>query len=408
MSNANFQTSNAKGRYANSLLKLIKYLLPLYIGAALGPLGGFGVVTLLPVLARDWSVDFGTASLAITFYMVPFIIVQIFSGSIAQLFDTRKALCFGFCAFALGCLACGFSPNAALLFLSRAVQGLGAGFLTPIIMALIGELVPEQHLGKAMGGLGVAYTAGVTLGPLLSGMMEVRYGWPFFFYFLTAVAFITGMLYLISSAPDGQRKERAGAILDILPLLRQAAMRPGVAYLSLAAFSLFFAYIGIMTFTADHLKSAVQLPSDQIGAVLSITGLSGIMVSPLAGLIGDRIGRQTVFMAGTAIVVLSIILMLSLSYSLFTYFILFLILGTGSATAWTSLNTMAVQVSTSMRKPVTSVYNAVKFSGYGASPAVLSIVYGAFQLSGVRYACMAAVVVSSLLVVKGASAGRKM
>ena len=41
---------------------------------------GFGVVTLLPVLARDWSVDFGTASLAISFYMAPFIIVQIFSG----------------------------------------------------------------------------------------------------------------------------------------------------------------------------------------------------------------------------------------------------------------------------------------------------------------------------------------
>jgi hypothetical protein len=33
------------------LLKILKYLLPLYIGAALGPLGGFGVVTLLPVLA---------------------------------------------------------------------------------------------------------------------------------------------------------------------------------------------------------------------------------------------------------------------------------------------------------------------------------------------------------------------
>ena len=324
------------------MLSILKYLLPLYIGAALGPLGGFGVVTLLPVLARDWSVDFGTASLAITFYMVPFIIVQIFSGSIAQLFDTRKALLFGFGTYAMGCVACGLSQNPGILFVSRAVQGLGAGFLTPIIMALIGELVPEAHVGKAMGGLGVAYTAGVTLGPLLSGMIEVRYGWPFFFYFLTAVALITGMLYLISSSPDGQTKKRGGTVLDILPVLRQAAMQPGVAYLSMAAFSLFFAYIGIMTFTADHLKSAVQLPSDQIGAVLSITGLSGIIVSPLAGLLGDRIGRKKVFVVGTAIVVLSIILMLSLSYSLITYFILFLTLGTGSATAWTSLNTMAV------------------------------------------------------------------
>ena len=389
------------------MLKILKYLLPLYIGAALGPLGGFGVVTLLPVLARDWAVDFGTASLAISFYMVPFIIVQIFSGSIAQLFDTRKALLFGFGTYALGCVACGLSPNPGMLFFSRAVQGLGAGFLTPIIMALIGELVPEQHVGKAMGGLGVAYTVGVTLGPLLSGVIEVSHGWPFFFYFLAVLAFMAGVLYLISSEPAGEKIVKSGAILDILPVLRQALMRPGVPYLSLAAFSLFFAYIGIMTFTADYLKSNLQLASDQVGAVLSITGLSGIIVSPLAGFLGDRFGRQIVFLAGTAIVVVSIILMLVLPYSLLTYFILFLILGTGAATAWTSLNTMAVQVSASMRKTVTSVYNATKFAGYGAAPAVLSMVYGAFQLTAIRYACMAAVVVSSLLVIKGVYVARK-
>jgi predicted MFS family arabinose efflux permease len=216
------------------------------------------------------------------------------------------------------------------------------------------------------------------------------------------------MLYLILSSPAGPRRDTGGAILDILPVLRQALVRPGVAYLSLAAFSLFFAYIGIMTFTADHLKSIMRLPSDQVGAVLSITGLSGIIVSPLAGFLGDRFGRQAVFLAGTSIVVLSIFLMLVLPYSLYTYFGLFLILGTGAATAWTSVNTMAVQLSTSMRKPVTSLYNATKFAGYGAAPAVLAMVYGAFHLTGIRYACMAAVVISSMLVVRGAYVAQKM
>ena len=140
-----------------------------------------------------------------------------------------------------------------------------------------------------------------------------------------------------------------------------------------------------------------------MGAVLSITGLSGIIVSPLAGLLGDRFGRHKVFLTGTAILVLAITLMLALPYSLFTYFILFLILGTGAATVWTSLNTMAVQVSTSMRKPVTSVYNAKKFAGYGVAPAVLTIIYGAFYLNAIRLACIAAVILSSLLVIKGVS-----
>jgi hypothetical protein len=60
-----------------------------------------------------------------------------------------------------------------------------------------------------------------------------------------------------------------------------------------------------------------------------------------------------------------------------------------------------------MRKPVTSVYNATKFAGYGAAPAVLSIVYAAYHLTAVRYSCMAAVVVSSLLVIRGVYAANK-
>jgi len=150
-------------------------------------MGGIGIVPLIPVFAGDWSVEFGTAALAITFYMAPYIFIQIFSGSIAEIFDVRKTLLFGFATYALGGLLCGLSPNLWALLGSRVVQGVGAAFLTPIIMALIGELVPARQVGKAIGILGLAYTVGVTLGPLISGWIEVRYGWPGFFYFLAAL-----------------------------------------------------------------------------------------------------------------------------------------------------------------------------------------------------------------------------
>jgi hypothetical protein len=60
-----------------------------------------------------------------------------------------------------------------------------------------------------------------------------------------------------------------------------------------------------------------------------------------------------------------------------------------------------------MRKPFTSVYNATKFAGYGVAPAVLSIVYGAFHLNAIRFACIAAVILSSLLVIKGVTFANK-
>jgi ACDE family multidrug resistance protein len=360
-------------------------------------MGGIGIVPLIPVFAGDWSVEFGTAALAITFYMTPYIFIQIFSGSIAQIFDVRKILFFGFATYALGGLLCGLSPNLWALLGSRVVQGVGAAFLTPIIMALIGELVPARHVGKAIGILGVAYTVGVTLGPLISGWIEVRYGWPGFFYFLAALSVMAGVLYGISSEVTQREEDGQAGVLAIFPILRHALSQPGVLYLSFSAFSLFIGYIGIMTFTADHLKSNLSLPSDQIGAVLSVTGFSGIIVSPIAGFLGDRLGRRNVFFGGAAIALASIALMACVTYFYSTYIILFLVLGTGAATAWTSLNTMAVQISVSLRKPVTSVYNAIKYTGYAVSPVILSVIYDPFQLRAVQFGCMGAVMISSLL-----------
>lgn len=135
----------------------LKRLLPLYLGAALGSIGGVGIVTLLPILANVFSVEFSAASLAITVYMVPFILIQVFSGSIAHVFDVRRTLSFGFIVYSLGGVLSGLSPNFWSLLGSRIVQGVGAAFLTPHIMALIGDLVLERHVRRAMGIPGVSY-----------------------------------------------------------------------------------------------------------------------------------------------------------------------------------------------------------------------------------------------------------
>lgn len=372
----------------------LKRLLPIYLGAIIGPMGGVGIITLLPVFSETWGISIQWVSLTVTLYMIPYVVFQLFSGSMAQVFDTRRTLLFGFATYSLGGILCGLSPNPVTLICARFVQGLGAAFISPIVLALIGERVEPKHIGKAMGILGVTYTAGVTMGPLISGLLEVSLGWPWFFFFLTALALGIGTLYWITSREPKRSAQKGAFFSDTLILVRKSFSYPDVRFLSLAAFSLFVGYIGLMTFVADFLKVSFSLPSDKTGFILSMTGFFGILASPVAGFLGDRLGRVPIVYLGGGIMVAAILGLAAFEYAYEKYLFLFALFGIGSAAAWTSLNTLAVEVVPHMRKPVASVYNSFKLSGYALSPLVLSLLYVPFSITGVRWGCIFCILLS--------------
>lgn len=375
----------------------LRRLLPIYLGAIIGPMGGVGIITLLPVLCQHFDISIQWASLTITLYMIPYVVFQLFSGSIAQVFDTRRTLLFGFGTYALGGLLSGLSFNLPTLVGARFLQGFGAAFIAPIVLALVGEMVEPRQIGKAMGILGVMYTTGVTMGPLISGVLDVSLGWPWFFFFLAAFSFSIGVLYWATSREETRAARQGGKLSDALGLVKRSYSYHNVRYLSFSAFSLFLGYIGLMTFVADDLKVTYSLPSDRTGLILSMTGFFGIVAAPIAGVLGDRRGRIPIAYLGGGIMIAAVLGLAVIEYSYWKYLALFSLFGTGSATAWTSLNTLAVEVVPDLRKPVASVYNCFKFSGYALSPLLLSLLYIPFSIPAVRWACIACILISLLL-----------
>jgi MFS family permease len=373
-----------------------KALLPIYMAAAIGPIGAVGILPLIPVLSKSWDVSVQWVTLAITIYLIPFVAFQVFSGSIAQVFNTRKTLLFGFSVYVAGAILSGFSFSMGTLIAARFIQGFGAAFISPIVMALVGEYAEERHLGRAMGILGITYTIGATMGPLISGVLEVYFGWPAFFFFLALLAGGTGVLFWFASEPGGPSAKGARSIFDALPLVKKSFSYRDVRFLCLAAFSLFLAYIGMLTFAADHIKINFQLPSDKVGLILSMTGFSGVLVSPIAGFLGDKFGRKYVAFAGAGIMVGAILAQEWIDYSYAAYILLFAVFGAGSSSSWISLNTIAVLIIPDLRKPVSSLYNSFKMCGYAAAPVVLSFFYIAYSVTGVRWACILFLLISSV------------
>ena len=80
-------------------------------------------------------------------------------------------------------------------------QGLGAAVMMALSMAFVGETVPKEKTGSAMGLLGTMSAVGTALGPSLGGVLISGFGWPAIFF----VNVPLGCLALDSCAPLSAR-----------------------------------------------------------------------------------------------------------------------------------------------------------------------------------------------------------
>ena len=378
-------------------------MLPLQAGALLGPMAGTGMVTLVPALSGVYGAPVGAVALAITTYMVPFALAQLFSGSISHNLGGRRTALIGYAIFIAGSLATAAAPTFGLFLLFRFVQGLGAAFLFPILMALVGEVVAPERLGRAIGAFGVTQTLGLTLGPLLAGLMEVHFGWRWFFVLLGAWAFLSAVAFVWLFQPERQAVEQG----TMWGIMGRVLREPTVLLLSVAGAGLFFAMVGPYTYLAAWLKSFPALPEDQIGLVLAVAGAVGIPASAVAGRWVDRFGRKPVGLAGLGCYITALCGFAALPYSFTGTMLLAAWLGWSGAVAWTALNTLAIEVIPALRKPVASIYNAFRFLGYALAPPLLGLVYGRGDAAAV-YLVSAVVVAGSAVCIAALRVPRRL
>jgi len=143
-------------------------------------------------------------------------------GSLGDLLGRRKVFLAGVIVFALASLACGLAVNVTYLIIARALQGVGAAFLTPGSLALIGASFDGQDRGRAIG-LWSGFTAITTgLGPVLGGWLIQHASWRWAFLInlpLAAIVLVVSLLHVPESRRPGvERIDWPGALLATVGL----------------------------------------------------------------------------------------------------------------------------------------------------------------------------------------------
>jgi EmrB/QacA subfamily drug resistance transporter len=119
---------------------------------------------------------------AITIYLLTSTISVPFWGKLSDIYGRKPIFMIGIVIFLIGSALSGLSQNMGMLILFRGIQGIGAGSLFPVALAVIGDLFTPAERGKYQGLFGAVFGIAFVAGPLIGGWLTENLSWHWIFY----------------------------------------------------------------------------------------------------------------------------------------------------------------------------------------------------------------------------------
>jgi EmrB/QacA subfamily drug resistance transporter len=151
---------------------------------------------------------------AVTSYLLTSTISVPFWGKLSDLYGRKPMFIIGIVIFLIGSALSGLSQNMEQLILFRGIQGIGAGALFPIALAIIGDLFSPAERGKYQGLFGAVFGVAFVAGPLIGGWLTENASWHWIFYVNIPIGIVS--LFVISRLLPTVKNPRAERNFDIL------------------------------------------------------------------------------------------------------------------------------------------------------------------------------------------------
>lgn len=179
----------------------------------------------LPILANVFNASFQKVQWIVLAYLLSITTLIVSAGRRGDMKGRRNLMLVGIFIFTLSSFLCGLAPTLGLLIAARAIQGLGASIMMALILALVGEAVSKEKIGRAMGLLGTMSAIGTALGPSLGGFLIAGFGWRAIFLVYVPLGILAFSLLYRHLPPDSVlpkkdriQSDKAGTLLLAMTL----------------------------------------------------------------------------------------------------------------------------------------------------------------------------------------------
>ena len=377
----------------NRMSRLSNYGI-IYLCAAIGPLAGNAILSMLHELQSSLRASLPEIYLSIPAFMFPFALLQLFSGSLSDAWGRKSVLMSGLLIYSFSSLGIALIDNLFGFLMLRIAQGVGNAFIAPVSLAMLGDISDKNRYGVSMGFYGSFTTAGIAIGPLVAGFLT-EIDWRLAFYLFFALALISSLFVLFIKYPG----MRAGTMTSSVVANMKTALKHRVLIVaSMIGAMGFFAGIGNISFLSDYLRAApsLQFGAADVGLVISMSGFTGIFVSPIAGRVTDRCSPRLSVLLGISITIPSVFLT-AFASEFYQFLSLAVFTGIGTSFMWTGLLTQTVSEIPALKGTASSLFNGSRFSGYAISPILLTPIYLAASYFGIAMVCSIILIAAGLI-----------
>jgi MFS family permease len=160
----------------------------------------------LPAIQHAFNIDGRDLPWLFNIYVLFNLVSTPLMGKLSDIYGRRIIYITAVALFALGSILIMSSVNFNMLLVGRAVQGFGAGGIFPVAASVIGDTIPKEKQGAALGWIGAVFGLAFIIGPPVGGAL-LLIGWQWIFAVNLPFALVVGFFSYRILPSDKKRKD---------------------------------------------------------------------------------------------------------------------------------------------------------------------------------------------------------